>query len=795
MASINVRRDYRNLSMRLRRPLIAACLTLMLLLAPGPGTRGAGAYEGEHYAWTYFLALELGFTKRQAYQIASGAYALDWDPHTSPMEATPGDAIFGADHTGFRGTEHPELAGIWRDFHAFADENVLGKCGLAGKDLLGTIGPTLDIWSRLKGNTPLSVGLVPIIGPHLTVGEIEELPECTLERKMAIFAVRQKRRDELWQLAVREQNPGPLIHFVQDYYAHFQYTNFRGHALAGHCPDFMSWNRDNAVGMTNDTLGVLLEFRDYLGTFAKEPAGNLLRQKPGVPDINHIFEVMGTFMAANPAPSATTLDRLLKEHPDVTLYEVGKSPKWTDITAFDPSGELRNAPDLGAYVAVVNKAIQKDEEAGLLQKWPEKVDQYHWMPPKWSQYSYTSTGHIEQPEQSTVEKVELEFGTQTVNYKPLDQAGSAYQVSMSLPYKISGLAEILRSPTDNYLRPLPAIEHHELGSNLNLPKPYTEYSKQLSNGNYTATYETELKRKDLESGNWSWDVSVQLYGYEPKTKKVPLSLPYKACPPKGGKLLETVKVLNEWPGFQADSANSLENGKCYTIDVRGERLGSDAIYCFAGWRCGANRGQALEELKLAGSGLLEGSMGPIAYQQDHHYQVGYIGQGKRLAIGFSSADDTGEMYKKYRETEKDGCRNSSPGCYYEVEIRDPDIPDCGYEIHDHVLVGTQTEKTKDLWGHDSPSFEGAVADCKQQCDDHASPLDFAQHTQCTNFAIGYMWINVVYPGQKEEKHAVCSLYTGDVLPFKPWLTDAELAKEFRPRWNTVGIRKCTQPAH
>ncbi len=31
------------------------------------------------------MALQCGFSERQAYQIASGAYAIDWDPETSPF--------------------------------------------------------------------------------------------------------------------------------------------------------------------------------------------------------------------------------------------------------------------------------------------------------------------------------------------------------------------------------------------------------------------------------------------------------------------------------------------------------------------------------------------------------------------------------------------------------------------------------------------------------------------------------------------------------------------------------------
>lgn len=770
--------------MRWRWFLSIACALVVLLLAPGLGPRRACAYEGEHYTWTYFLALELGFTKRQAYQIASGAYALDWDRHTGPMEATPGDAILGANHTGYFGTgvEHPEIAAIWRDFHAFADENILGKCGLVGPDLLGTVGPTWGIWSRLKGNIPLSVGLLPIIGPKLTVGEIEQLPECSTETKMAIFASRQNRRDQLWDLATKERNPGPLIHYVQDYYAHFQYTNYRGHALAGHAPDFMSWNRNNAELMTNDTIGVLIDFRDFLGTFSKDKdkdlPGNLLRQKFGVPDLTHIYDVMKVFMEANPAPSATLLDKFLKEHPDMTPLEAAKLAKMPDSTIFIPSGENSTAPIIGAYVAVVNRAIEKEEEAGLLQKWPSPVEAYHWMPPKWSQYSYTSTGHINETEEAAVEKVALEFGIETVTFAPLDERNSKYKVSLSLPYKISGLARIFSTPTDLYLQPVPAIERHELGSNKNLPKKSEPFDKQLSNGDYTATYESELKREEMESGDWSWDVSVQLYGYEPKSKKVPLRLPYQACSPKEGKVLESLRVSSDWPGSGARSGRILEKGKCYTIDVRGDRLGTDAIYCFADWRCGADQGRSFEELTLDGAGLLRGSMGPIPYKQDHHYQVGYIGQGESLTVVFSSADVTGEIYQKHSGTATDGCTSADQsGCQFQVDIIDPNFIECRYEMHDPVYWQIRnSEKSGDVsFNLTRPSLDEALATCRDDCD---------KHPVCT-------WFDILYPHDAMRPDEFkCGTHSGE-LPRLEILT-GELPK-YATRFN-VGFKHCGQEA-
>lgn len=84
-----------------RRFLVQCVLVLLIVGVVMPEFRQpAQAYEGEHFAWTYYLALHVGYTKRQAYQIASAAYAVDWDPNTGPMEAGPAEVLLGAQHPG-----------------------------------------------------------------------------------------------------------------------------------------------------------------------------------------------------------------------------------------------------------------------------------------------------------------------------------------------------------------------------------------------------------------------------------------------------------------------------------------------------------------------------------------------------------------------------------------------------------------------------------------------------------------------------------------------------------------------
>ena len=52
---------------RLRQAMLGM---LLLLLIEAVLPLSVLAYEGDHYVWTYYLALHVGFNRRQAYQIA-----------------------------------------------------------------------------------------------------------------------------------------------------------------------------------------------------------------------------------------------------------------------------------------------------------------------------------------------------------------------------------------------------------------------------------------------------------------------------------------------------------------------------------------------------------------------------------------------------------------------------------------------------------------------------------------------------------------------------------------------------
>ncbi len=163
--------------LRIRRSVVALLIPLCLAMAH---TDPVEAYDVDHYFLTYYLSLSVGFTARQSYQIASGAMALDYDPDTAPLPTTKAQKLAIA-----QGTPPPHIVTIWLRYHAFDDIN------------------------------------------------LRDLGRAEVER------AKQEQKDRLRDLGVAQKNPGPLLHYVQDYYPHFGWESMRGHVFAGHLPDFL----------------------------------------------------------------------------------------------------------------------------------------------------------------------------------------------------------------------------------------------------------------------------------------------------------------------------------------------------------------------------------------------------------------------------------------------------------------------------------------------------------------------------------------------------------------------------
>lgn len=156
-------------------------------------------YDDVHYALTYYIARQAGFTSLQAYRVASADSMVDWSPETEPVQSTGQKIIFftGASKWG----EDPR----WK-FHAFRNER----------------------------QYPESVGK----GPQAT------------EATGAVITQREK----LWASGLAEKNPGVFFHFFQDEDPHRGYGTLWGHWPVA--PGLMKEFADNnlPVGGTTDWI-------------------------------------------------------------------------------------------------------------------------------------------------------------------------------------------------------------------------------------------------------------------------------------------------------------------------------------------------------------------------------------------------------------------------------------------------------------------------------------------------------------------------------------------------------------
>jgi Mg-chelatase subunit ChlD len=429
----------------------ARILVLLLLATVLPGSV-AWAYEGDHYVLTYYIALHLGYTRRQAYQVASAAYAIDWDKDTGPMEATAGDAILGATRDAYVFTAHPQIALIWKNFHAFADLN-----------------------------------------EYKDPAKVE--------------ATRSAQKAALWNLAVKQRNPGPLIHYTQDYFSHHDYDNVRGHAVAGHGPDFIGSDVPKARKMVEATVEVLSRFmREVLG---------------GTPlpvDYNRFWAALDQIAARNPPPLAA------------------------NPTNFNPYGGS-GTPAFTASYGVVNALIVEDERAGRLPTLPEGWGDAV-LPFKWYQFEYDPTAQVSDPfyavETPRVDLLKAEFETQ-----PID--ANNFKFKLKLSYKLTDFKAFKGGDGLPWLSPLPVYERHLLSDAPTLQRVFKE---ERGNGEFSSEMELQRSRVELEKGV-TWTPVIFPSGFDSLYKTVTLPVPpeskiaqdCKALAALAKKLLDAGEVL------------------------------------------------------------------------------------------------------------------------------------------------------------------------------------------------------------------------------------------------------------
>jgi hypothetical protein len=453
-------------SRRFSTLVVTSIVTLSLL---GGDFRPLRAYEGDHYYLTYYLALQLGFSPRQAYQIASAAYSIDWDPDTGPMPS------FSETISNIQGSPADHLVSKWARFHAFDDTNL--------RDL----------------------------GPN------------------AVFEAKNEHKVRLRDLGSRQGNPGVVLHFVQDFYAHAGWENVRGHALAGHLNDFLADSRENRRGATLESIAELDRFRRQLGVQARNY------------DVVYLFEeAIDTLSAANPiAPhvpsSATIRDRAPDELEysmhitDALLFTLSRmvvsgKPTWADffglwadeINQYYPelpriAADLMAAPDGQRSSRVLDKMIEQDRYDGRLPSHP--LSECRYTPPtQWIQFDHDENGAVNHPS-FQVEMVELELLEPRVRWEEVASANNdVLAAQVTIPYRLTGIGVVPRFGGGKVLvYEEIKLESRRVPSDINRP--------DRPNGSFEFGYRYQRNRADFEAGI-AVEATVHVCGLEAESTDI-----------------------------------------------------------------------------------------------------------------------------------------------------------------------------------------------------------------------------------------------------------------------------------
>jgi hypothetical protein len=207
-------------------------------------------YDDVHYALTYYVARQVGYTPEQAYRIASANVSVDYSYPTEPVQAGIQSIV------GMPGTQEPRLR-----FHAFRDENRFKNAVGDGKD-----GAAADDVIR-------------------------------------------QRRVELWTQAIDARNPGVFLHFYQDEVPHSRYGSQWGHWGVVYEKDIETAQRHRlALGGSTDWLDFRAEESNLalarntfnvLASFLKRVSPS---QQARSFDPNSVMNLLRALRAANVAP-------------------------------------------------------------------------------------------------------------------------------------------------------------------------------------------------------------------------------------------------------------------------------------------------------------------------------------------------------------------------------------------------------------------------------------------------------------------------------------------------------------
>lgn len=252
----------------MKRVAIASVVAVILAGALTTQTV-ATYYDDAHYSLTYYLARSCGFTPLQAHRVASADVSIDYSTLTEPIQAL----LHGTNYAkGDRGTITPyDPKSSWADveeprvrFHAMRDERVGGTAANADAAI-----------------------------------HVREAP--------------------LRQLGMSQQNPGVLLHFLQDELPHAGYASVGGHWIHenyffltdnAHVPladlglpygatsDYLSHKPTSAFGAARTTLQELTAFMDASSPFQRPVPCDLERASRVLDrlfEVNPVAEVAATF--------------------------------------------------------------------------------------------------------------------------------------------------------------------------------------------------------------------------------------------------------------------------------------------------------------------------------------------------------------------------------------------------------------------------------------------------------------------------------------------------------------------
>jgi len=475
--------------------------------------RLAHAYEYAHYAWTYYLALHVGFTERQAFQIASANYSIDWAPLTSPMPFGMADNVIALG----AGSDEERFRQKWRRFHAFSSKAIIDK------------------------------------------GKRNGLSPAKIEKQ--VQAEKAKDETDLWVRGLRAENPGPFLHFHQDREPHGGWGDLYGHGPASHLPDFLSVDHKKARKMTLDTIDALLRFKNELCVSYRRDYCKKTFTKPNMARIDAVLQQL---YGANKIPAGVTYTWILEDrlkNLSFSFDHISKEELWlfrhtslkmvnpfpVTVNSFRAVNELQSiiflfggrstvkywlldmpGPAEKNTLDVVNRAIvyDKNNPAGdpLIKPFrsPSLLELFGVfdtaLPQKWYQFSYNKdAGSIGPRSNYAIEDVRIIL-PDTISIEPEGPIGTGpdavYRAKLDLPVKITGMAPLIA-----FIKRLPTlvVSTPDDGVTPKMEKKRLDETTELR-----MVHEYEWPVEDVQGKEIEWTVRIDVYGLEPKELKIPV---------------------------------------------------------------------------------------------------------------------------------------------------------------------------------------------------------------------------------------------------------------------------------